>query len=120
MVSAGSTMILLVVILPAGCFVSAGSTMILLVVILPAGCFVSAVVYAVTTSIYAAELVCAGSIMFLLADLFLLVVTCFCCLHLVPAVLSLILLVGWSLPLVTLFLLVVSNHAGVTMYLLNE
>ncbi|GJS79619.1 putative ribonuclease H-like domain-containing protein [Tanacetum coccineum] len=73
--------------------VSAGSTMILLVVILPAGCFVSAVVYAVNTSIYAAELVCAGSIMFLLADLFLLVVTCFCCLNLVSAVLSLILLV---------------------------
>ncbi|GJU78740.1 hypothetical protein Tco_1275810, partial [Tanacetum coccineum] len=37
------------------------------------------IVYAVNTSIYAAELVCAGSIMFLLADLFLLVVTCFCC-----------------------------------------
>ncbi|GKF15880.1 hypothetical protein Tco_0057342, partial [Tanacetum coccineum] len=74
-------MILLVVNLPAGCFVSAGSTMILLVVNLPAGCFVSA-----------AELVCAGSIMFLLADLFLLVVTCFCCLNLVSAVLSLILL----------------------------
>ncbi|GJR19752.1 hypothetical protein Tco_0968279 [Tanacetum coccineum] len=66
------------------------------------------------TSIYAAELVFAGSILFLLA------VTCFCCLHLVSAVLSLILLVGWSLPLVTSFLLVVSNHAGVTMYLLNE
>ncbi|GJR56048.1 hypothetical protein Tco_1406569 [Tanacetum coccineum] len=42
---------------------------------------------------------------FLLADLFLLVVTCFCCLNLVSAVLSLILLVGWSLPLVTQFLL---------------
>ncbi|GKC18768.1 hypothetical protein Tco_1020918 [Tanacetum coccineum] len=51
------------------------------------------------TSIYADELVCAGSIMFLLADLFLLVVTCFGCLNLVSAVLSLILLVGWSLPL---------------------
>ncbi|GJS44450.1 hypothetical protein Tco_0569493 [Tanacetum coccineum] len=36
-------------------------------------------VYAANTSIHAAGLVCAGSIMFLLADLFLLVVTCFCC-----------------------------------------
>ncbi|GJU05578.1 putative ribonuclease H-like domain-containing protein [Tanacetum coccineum] len=77
--SAGRTMVLLVVILSAGRLVSAGRTMILLVVILPAGCFVSAVVYAANTSIHAAGLVCAGSIMFLLADLFLLVVTCFCC-----------------------------------------
>ncbi|GJZ07946.1 hypothetical protein Tco_0542229 [Tanacetum coccineum] len=148
LVSAGSTVILLGVILPAGCLVSAGSTMILLGVILPAGCFVSAgnyglccwfrvhagrhtspggfisadrvFVYAVNTSFYAAELVCAGSIMFLLAELFLLVVTCLCCLNLVSAVLSLILLVGWSLPLVTQFLLVVSIPAGVSMYLLNE
>ncbi|GJR71806.1 putative ribonuclease H-like domain-containing protein [Tanacetum coccineum] len=37
------------------------------------------VVYAANTSIHAARLVCAGGIMFLLADLFLLVVTCFCC-----------------------------------------
>ncbi|GKD53842.1 hypothetical protein Tco_1287229, partial [Tanacetum coccineum] len=37
------------------------------------------VVYAANTSIHAAGLVCAGSIMFLLADVFLLVVTCFCC-----------------------------------------
>ncbi|GJV34584.1 putative ribonuclease H-like domain-containing protein [Tanacetum coccineum] len=94
--------------------VSADSTMILLGVILPAGCLVSAVVYAVNTSFYAAELVCAGSIMFLLAELFLLVVTCLCCLNLVSAVLSLILLVGWSLPLVTQFLLVVSIPAGVS------
>ncbi|GJY74627.1 hypothetical protein Tco_0479058, partial [Tanacetum coccineum] len=42
MVSAGCTMVLLVVILPAGRMVSAGCTMVLLVVILPAGCFVSA------------------------------------------------------------------------------
>ncbi|GJZ09393.1 putative ribonuclease H-like domain-containing protein [Tanacetum coccineum] len=79
LVSAGRTMVLLVVILSAGRLVSAGRTMILLVVILPAGCFVFAVVYAANTSIHAAGLVCAGSIMFLLADLFLLVVTCFCC-----------------------------------------
>ncbi|GJY36751.1 putative ribonuclease H-like domain-containing protein, partial [Tanacetum coccineum] len=79
LVSAGRTMVLLVVILSAGRLVSAGRTMILLVVILPAGCFVSAVVYAANTSIHAAGLVCAGGIMFLLADLFLLVVTCFCC-----------------------------------------
>ncbi|GJX93040.1 putative ribonuclease H-like domain-containing protein [Tanacetum coccineum] len=43
---------------------------------------------------YLLELVCAGSIKFLLTDLFLLVVTCFCCLNFVSAVLSLILLVG--------------------------
>ncbi|GJX78219.1 putative ribonuclease H-like domain-containing protein [Tanacetum coccineum] len=93
MVSAGCTMVLLVVIFPAGCLVSAvilpagrmvsaGCTMVLLVAILPAGCFVSAVVYAANTSIHAAGLVCAGSIMFLLADFFLLVVTCFCCVQL--------------------------------------
>ncbi|GJR09514.1 putative ribonuclease H-like domain-containing protein [Tanacetum coccineum] len=105
MVSAGCTMVLLVVILPAGRMVSAGCTMVLLVVILPAGCFVyvpavcmvsavgglfllteyihaAGVVYAANTSIHAAGLVCAGSIMFLLADLFLLVVTCFCCVQL--------------------------------------
>ncbi|GJT52452.1 putative ribonuclease H-like domain-containing protein [Tanacetum coccineum] len=68
--SAGRTMVLLVVILSAGRLVSAGRPMILLVVILPAGCFVSAVVYAANTSIHAAGLICAGSIMFLLADLF--------------------------------------------------
>ncbi|GJR09520.1 ribonuclease H-like domain, reverse transcriptase, RNA-dependent DNA polymerase [Tanacetum coccineum] len=77
-------------------------------------------VYAVNTSFYAAELVCAGSIMFLLAELFLLIETCLCCLNLVSAVLSLILLVGWFLPLVTQFLLVVSIPAGVSMSLLNE
>ncbi|GKC80561.1 hypothetical protein Tco_1131335, partial [Tanacetum coccineum] len=59
--------------------VSAGRTMVLLVVILSAGRLVSAVVYATNTSIHAAGLVYAGSIMFLLADLFLLVVTCYCC-----------------------------------------
>ncbi|GJS52469.1 hypothetical protein Tco_0625831 [Tanacetum coccineum] len=79
LVSAGCTMFLLVVILSAGRLVSAGRTMVLLVVILSAGCSVSAVVYAANTSIHAAGLVCAGGIMFLLADLFLLVVTCFCC-----------------------------------------
>ncbi|GJY74239.1 hypothetical protein Tco_0478670 [Tanacetum coccineum] len=104
-VSAGSTMILLVDILPAGCFVSAGSTTILLVVILPAGCFVSAgstmiLLYHVSAGCF----ISAGSNLFLLSQLG------FC----------LILLVGWSLPLVTSFLLVVSNHADVTMYLLNN
>ncbi|GJY67278.1 putative ribonuclease H-like domain-containing protein, partial [Tanacetum coccineum] len=102
-----STMILcVVVILSAGRLVSAGRTMVLLVVILSAGRLVSVlsfcwhdwfsagrnmfcgnyhlldallVVYAAITSIHAAGLVCADSIMFLLADLFLLVVTCFCC-----------------------------------------
>ncbi|GJS74328.1 hypothetical protein Tco_0707169 [Tanacetum coccineum] len=42
MVSAGCTMVLLVVIFPAGRLVSAGCTMVLLVVILPAGRMVSA------------------------------------------------------------------------------
>ncbi|GKE58477.1 putative ribonuclease H-like domain-containing protein [Tanacetum coccineum] len=42
LVSAGSTMVLLVAILSAGRMVSAGCTMVLLVVILPAGCFISA------------------------------------------------------------------------------
>ncbi|GJW18585.1 putative ribonuclease H-like domain-containing protein [Tanacetum coccineum] len=129
LVFAGSTMILLGVILPAGCFVSAGSYGLCCWFRVHAGRhtspggFISAdrvFVYAVNTSFYAAELVCAGSIMFLLAELFLLVVTCLCCLNLVSAVLSLILLVGWSLPLVTQFLLVVSIPAGVSMYLLNE
>ncbi|GKD22818.1 hypothetical protein Tco_1224521 [Tanacetum coccineum] len=122
-------MILLGVILPAGCLVSAGSYGLCCWFRVHAGRhtspggFISAdrvFVYAVNTSFYAAELVCAGSIMFLLAELFLLVVTCLCCLNLVSAVLSLILLVGWSLPLVTKFLLVVSIPAGVSMYLLNE
>ncbi|GJY73620.1 hypothetical protein Tco_0478051 [Tanacetum coccineum] len=67
------------IILSAGRLVSAGRTMVLLVVILSAGCSVFAVVYAANTSIHAAGLVCVGGIMFLLADLFLLVVTCFCC-----------------------------------------
>ncbi|GJT84082.1 hypothetical protein Tco_1058424 [Tanacetum coccineum] len=129
LVSVGSTMILLGVILPVGCFVSAGNYGLCCWFRVHAGRhtspggFISAdrvFVYAVNTSFYAAELVCAGSIMFLLAELFLLVVTCLCCLNLVSAVLSLILLVGWSLPLVTQFLLVVSIPAGVSMYLLNE
>ncbi|GJU72808.1 putative ribonuclease H-like domain-containing protein [Tanacetum coccineum] len=96
LISAGSTMILLVVILSAGCFVSAGSYGLCCWFRVhagghtSAGGFISAdrvFVYAVNTSFYAAELVCAGSIMFLLAELFLLVV---------------------SIP------------AGVSMYLLNE
>ncbi|GKE98946.1 hypothetical protein Tco_0022297 [Tanacetum coccineum] len=50
-------------------------------VYVPAVCMVSAVggLFLLAESIHAAGLVCAGSIMFLLADLFLLVVTCFCC-----------------------------------------
>ncbi|GJY83311.1 putative ribonuclease H-like domain-containing protein [Tanacetum coccineum] len=120
LVSAGRTMVLLVVILSAGRLVSAGSTMVLLVAILSAGRLVSAgllyvsdgsypfLVYfsllyawillledsfcwhefihavelimpAITSYSALIGLVCAVSIMFLLADLFLLVVTCFCC-----------------------------------------
>ncbi|GJT74952.1 putative ribonuclease H-like domain-containing protein [Tanacetum coccineum] len=87
LVSAGSTLILLIDILSADRLVSAGSTMILLAglrwMCVPAVFMVSAVgylfllaeyihaagvVYAVNTSIYAAKLFCAGSIMFLLSD----------------------------------------------------
>ncbi|GJR55463.1 hypothetical protein Tco_1405984 [Tanacetum coccineum] len=60
LVSAGSTMVLLVAILSAGRLVSAGSTMILLVVILPAGCLVSAVI------LPAGRMVSAGCTMVLL------------------------------------------------------
>ncbi|GJX47967.1 hypothetical protein Tco_0273157 [Tanacetum coccineum] len=146
MVSAGCTMFLLVVILPAGRMVSAGSMAyaadsvymlvgilllvdsFLLIGCIPAVCMVSAVgglfllaeyihaagvVYAANTSIHAAGLVCAGSIMFLLADLFLLVVTCFCCAQLDIA--------GWLVSaLVTLVSAGVSIPAGVTMYLLPD
>ncbi|GJW34202.1 hypothetical protein Tco_0054234 [Tanacetum coccineum] len=104
LVSADSTMIMLVgrhtsaggfisadrVCVPAVCMVSAIGCLFLLAEYI----YAAGVVYAVNTSIYAAEMVCAGSIMSLLADLFLLVVTCFCCLNLVSAVHSLILLVG--------------------------
>ncbi|GJS23582.1 putative ribonuclease H-like domain-containing protein [Tanacetum coccineum] len=85
LVSAGRTMVLLVVILSAGRLVSAGRTMVLLLWIYAADSYTMlwAILllffYAANTSIHAAGLVCAGSIMFLLADLFLLVVTCFCC-----------------------------------------
>ncbi|GJY36455.1 hypothetical protein Tco_0421833 [Tanacetum coccineum] len=120
-------------ILSAGRLVSAGRTMILLVVILPAGCFVSDGSYGLCCwfRVHAGGHTSAGGfisaagfvlvvIMFLLAYLILLVSFPFRCLHFVSAVLSLILLVGWSLPLVTWFLLVVSIPAGVTMYLLPE
>ncbi|GKA44959.1 hypothetical protein Tco_0737755, partial [Tanacetum coccineum] len=80
---AGRTMILLVVILSAGRLVSAGRALFLMVAMdYAAGSVYTLVdpflligfVYAVYTSIYAVELVCAGSIMFLLANLLLLVV----------------------------------------------
>ncbi|GJR98993.1 hypothetical protein Tco_0271167 [Tanacetum coccineum] len=63
------------VYVPAVCMVSAVGGLFLLAEYIHA----AGVVYAANTSIHAAGLVCAGSIMFLLADLFLLVVTCFCC-----------------------------------------
>ncbi|GKG07537.1 hypothetical protein Tco_0330506, partial [Tanacetum coccineum] len=94
--SASRTIVLLVVILSAGRLVSAGRPMILRVdsvymlvgiLLLVDSFLLIGFVYAANTSIHAAGLVCAGSIMFLLADL---------------------------------FLLVVSNHAGGTMYLLPE
>ncbi|GJW57819.1 putative ribonuclease H-like domain-containing protein [Tanacetum coccineum] len=60
LVSAGCTMVLLVVIFPAARLVSAGCTMVLLVVILPAGRMVSAVIFP------AARLVSAGCTMVVL------------------------------------------------------
>ncbi|GJR80656.1 hypothetical protein Tco_0151441 [Tanacetum coccineum] len=66
------------VYVPAVCMVFAVGGLFLLAEYIHA----AGVVYAVNTSIHAAGLVCAGSIMFLLADLFLLVVTCFCCVQL--------------------------------------
>ncbi|GJR71506.1 putative ribonuclease H-like domain-containing protein [Tanacetum coccineum] len=67
LVSAGSSMFLLVVILPAASLVSAGSSMFLLVVILPAASLVSAVLwFCWWLSLPAASLVSAGSSMVLL------------------------------------------------------
>ncbi|GJV98451.1 xylulose kinase-1 [Tanacetum coccineum] len=87
MVSAGWSMVLLVVIFPAGRLVSAGCTMVLLVVIFPAG-----------------RLVSAGCTMVLLvvifsADWFLLVVLWFCWKLLFPDG-SIVLLVVWAMLLV--------------------
>ncbi|GKD76554.1 hypothetical protein Tco_1339175, partial [Tanacetum coccineum] len=42
LISAGSTLFLLIVILPARRLILAGSTLFLMVVILPAGCLISA------------------------------------------------------------------------------
>ncbi|GJR62986.1 hypothetical protein Tco_1505148 [Tanacetum coccineum] len=85
LVSAGCTMILLVVIFPAGRLVSAGCTMVLLVVIFPAGRLVSAGCTMVLLVVIfpAGRLVSAGCTMVLLvvifsADWFLLVVLWFC------------------------------------------
>ncbi|GJT96236.1 putative ribonuclease H-like domain-containing protein [Tanacetum coccineum] len=85
LVSAGCTMVLLVVILPAGRMVSAGCTMVLLVVIFPAGRLVSAGCTMVLLVVIfpAGRLVSAGCTMVLLvvifsADWFLLVVLWFC------------------------------------------
>ncbi|GKC40423.1 hypothetical protein Tco_1052807 [Tanacetum coccineum] len=121
-----------------GWFLLAVQVVFLLVVILLAGCFVSA---GCVFLLFAWFLLLVDSFCwlntFMLLELFMLSIHLFMLLnwfvlfdiagwlvsatsHLVSAVLSLILLVGWSLPLVTQFLLVVSNPAGVTMYLLNE
>ncbi|GJS42853.1 putative ribonuclease H-like domain-containing protein [Tanacetum coccineum] len=66
MVSAGWSMVLLVVILPAGRMVSAGWSMVLLVVILPAGRMVSALVYGYSWHYSPADKVSAGWSMVLL------------------------------------------------------
>ncbi|GJS80382.1 hypothetical protein Tco_0730263 [Tanacetum coccineum] len=68
LVSAGCTMVLLVVIFPAARLVSAGSTMILLVVILSAGRLVSAgsTMVLLVAILSAGRLVSAGSTMILL------------------------------------------------------
>ncbi|GJU30433.1 putative ribonuclease H-like domain-containing protein [Tanacetum coccineum] len=85
LVSAGCTMVLLVVILPAGRMVSAGWSMVLLVVIFPAARLVSAGCTMVLLVVIfpAGRLVSAGCTMVLLvvifsADWFLLVVLWFC------------------------------------------
>ncbi|GKA91056.1 hypothetical protein Tco_0812926 [Tanacetum coccineum] len=72
LVSAGCTMILLVVIFPAGRLVSAGCTMILLVVIFPAGRLVSAGCTMVLLVVIfpAGRLVSAGCTMVLLVVIF--------------------------------------------------
>ncbi|GKD55629.1 hypothetical protein Tco_1289016 [Tanacetum coccineum] len=125
LVSAGRTMVLLVVILSAGRLVSAGRTMILLVVILSAGrlVFAGRTMVLLVAIFSARRLVSAGPTMILLVVI--LPAGCFvsagsyglCCW---TGLCCLILLVGWSLPLVTWFLLVVSIPAGVIMYLLPE
>ncbi|GJZ19721.1 putative reverse transcriptase domain-containing protein, partial [Tanacetum coccineum] len=101
MVSAGWSMVLLVVILPAGRMVSAGWSMVLLVVIFPAARLVSAGCTMVLLVVIfpAARLVSAGCTMVLLVAI-------------VPA--------GFFVPAVTWFLLIVSNPAGGTMYLLPD
>ncbi|GKG06919.1 hypothetical protein Tco_0329888 [Tanacetum coccineum] len=66
------------VCVPAVCMVSAVGCLFLLAEYIHA----ARVVYAANTSIYAAELFCAGSIMFLLAALFLLSGCCWLTLYL--------------------------------------
>ncbi|GJR17762.1 putative ribonuclease H-like domain-containing protein [Tanacetum coccineum] len=77
LVSAGRTIILLIVILSAGRLVSAGRTMILLVVILPAVCFVSAGSYGLCcwVRVHAGGHTSAGG--FISADKGV----CSCCIH---------------------------------------
>ncbi|GJR57463.1 ribonuclease H-like domain-containing protein [Tanacetum coccineum] len=146
LVSAGRTMVLLVVILSAGRLVSAGRTMVLLVVILSAGRLVSAgrtmvllvamayaadSVYMLVGILLLVDLCLLIGCMFLLSAWFLLMDDSLYWLHvymllelfMLPIHLFMLLdylklLVGWSLPLVTSFLLVVSIPVVVTMYLL--
>ncbi|GJT35025.1 putative ribonuclease H-like domain-containing protein [Tanacetum coccineum] len=72
MVSAGCTMVLLVVIFPAGRLVSAGCTMVLLVVIFPAGRLVSAgcTMVLLVVILPAGRMVSAGCTMVLLVVIF--------------------------------------------------
>ncbi|GJR69290.1 hypothetical protein Tco_0015355 [Tanacetum coccineum] len=88
--SSADRMVSACLILPAGCFVSAGSYGLCCWFRVHAGGHTSAggfisvkgFVYAANTSIHAAGLGCAGSIMFLLADLFLCLHGFCCCMTL--------------------------------------
>nr|GFA75375.1 hypothetical protein [Tanacetum cinerariifolium] len=95
MVSAGRSMFLLVVLIPAGSFVPAGSYGLCWWLRVPAGRHTSAGGSISIASVQTTDLICAGSIMFLLVDLFVLVVTCICCLNIVSAVLKYD-TAGWS------------------------
>nr|GFC28578.1 hypothetical protein [Tanacetum cinerariifolium] len=120
MVSAGRSMFLLVVIIPAGCFVPAGSYGLCWWLRVPAGRHTSA-----------GGFISTGGCVFLLFSWFLLIVDSFCWLdtfmllalfmlskHLFKLLNCWSVSTGRFLLVVTQFLLLVSNHAGIIMYLL--
>ncbi|GJX37070.1 putative ribonuclease H-like domain-containing protein [Tanacetum coccineum] len=116
LVSAGSSMFLLVVIPPAASLVSAGSSMFLLVVILPAASLVSAgsSMFLLVVIPPAASLVSAGSSMFLRSYPLLQFGLCF----ILPA--ARLVSAGWSMVLlVVIFPAARLVSAGCTMVLLE-